>query len=97
MSDRYAQSGPDGWAALGTVHVHAMQTSAPAPAPSLTALLPKYTERQVAEMLNISVRTVQSWRATPHLGPEYVKIGEKVRYSEQSLLNYVQTRTVPRG
>lgn len=60
-------------------------------------LYPKYDENDVAEILGVSVRTVQGWRSTKDLGPAFVKVGPNVRYTQQALIDYIEKRTVHRG
>lgn len=48
-------------------------------------------ERQVADLLCQSVRTLQKWRATGN-GPAFYKFGQSVRYSRQELFDWAQTR-----
>ena len=61
------------------------------PAQQLDALL---TERQAAEFLNVSERTLQSWRAR-RVGPAFVKSGRVVRYRLRDLLSWIDANTVP--
>ncbi|WP_261163871.1 helix-turn-helix domain-containing protein [Microbacterium sp. Marseille-Q6965] len=60
-------------------------------------IYPQYDEHDVAQILHVSVRTVQSWRSTPDKGPDFVKIGDSVRYHKQALIDYIEKRTVRRG
>lgn len=60
-------------------------------------LIPKYDEHDLAEILYVSVRTVRGWRLNPGSGPEYVKVGDQVRYSLRAILAYIDERTVRRG
>jgi len=48
-----------------------------------------YNEHEVANILNISVKTLQQWR---HLGkpPVYIKCGRSVRYLSDDLMNFVE-------
>ncbi len=48
---------------------------------------PHYTEKDLAERLNVSVKTVQKWRQTGE-GPEYIKLNRSVRYPFQGILKY---------
>lgn len=57
----------------------------------MTTLL---TESQVAEILGISVRTVQGWRHRGG-GPRYLKLGKghgAVRYDLSDLQDYIASR-----
>lgn len=56
-------------------------------------LQPRYDESDVARILCVSVRTVQAWRQTKR-GPAYVRIGGKIRYTQQALLQYLDAHTV---
>ncbi len=58
------------------------------------------TEREEAERIGVSVRTIQSWR-TKGTGPEFLKLGRAVRYNPRStdewLASRVRTSTADRG
>lgn len=45
-------------------------------------------EHEVAELLGVSVRTLQHWRLVGD-GPTYTKIGRCVRYMPSSISEYV--------
>lgn len=45
------------------------------------------TEKQAAEILNVSHRTLQAWRVRGG-GPRFVKMGKSVRYSRAALLEF---------
>lgn len=47
------------------------------------------TQREVAELLRVPVRTVEDWRLT-RSGPPWVKLGRHVRYEQDELLAWVQ-------
>jgi predicted site-specific integrase-resolvase len=49
-----------------------------------------FTERQAAQILGVSVKTLQTWRWAGR-GPAFVKIGRLVRYDENDLIEVVQT------
>ncbi len=51
------------------------------------------TETQAAELLAVSVRTLQAWR-TRGGGPPYVKIGRAVRYQRRALAMFQEQHTV---
>lgn len=59
-------------------------------------------ERQAAELLNLSCRTLQAWR-TVGAGPRFIRAGRAVRYCRIDLLAWVEanavvpTRLVPAG
>lgn len=57
-------------------------------------LLPRYTERDVAAMLCVSVRRLQNWRFYGNGGPAYVKIGGSVRYRERDIVEFLERHTV---
>lgn len=50
-------------------------------------------ERQVAEMLCQSVRTIQKWRTTGG-GPEFFKLGRSVRYHIGDVTAWAEARRV---
>ncbi len=49
------------------------------------------TERQEAERLNLSERTLQAWR-TRGDGPPFVKLGRAVRYNPNETDSWLATR-----
>jgi hypothetical protein len=51
------------------------------------------TECAAAEILNLSIRTLQSWRLRG-AGPDYVRAGRAIRYSRRDLINWIQANTV---
>ncbi|MER7795904.1 helix-turn-helix domain-containing protein [Microbacterium sp. NPDC096154] len=57
-------------------------------------LLPRYSEREVAAMLFVSVRRLQNWRFYGRGGPAYVKIGGSVRYCERDIVEFLERHTV---
>ncbi|MGB5830960.1 MAG: helix-turn-helix domain-containing protein [Thiohalocapsa sp.] len=50
------------------------------------------TEREAAALLNISHRTLQAWRLRGG-GPEYVKLGNAVRYDRGAIDRFISERT----
>jgi predicted DNA-binding transcriptional regulator AlpA len=50
-------------------------------------------ERQTSSVLNLSVRTLQSWRSDGR-GPPYVKTGRAIRYRIQDLIEWIAVQTV---
>ena len=50
---------------------------------------PLLTERQVARILGVSVRTVQGWRLRGG-GPRYYKLGRSVRYSRSDVEEFLR-------
>lgn len=51
-----------------------------------------YRTEEAATRLNVKPATLEAWR-TRGEGPEFVKLGKAVRYSDESLDNYVKSRT----
>ena len=51
------------------------------------------TETQAAEIVALSVKTLQAWRVRG-IGPAYVKAGKAVRYSRADLLAWIGAHTV---
>jgi len=51
------------------------------------------TEKQVADMLCHSVRTIQKWRVTGH-GPRFLKINRSVRYLFADVVKWAMARRV---
>jgi hypothetical protein len=51
------------------------------------------TESQTAEILNISVRTLQSWRVR-RAGPKYIQVGRAVRYRRRDLIAWIEANTI---
>ncbi|MCA0378115.1 MAG: helix-turn-helix domain-containing protein [Actinobacteria bacterium] len=47
------------------------------------------TQREVADLLRVPVRTVEDWRLT-RSGPPWVKLGRHVRYEQAELLVWVK-------
>jgi excisionase family DNA binding protein len=50
-------------------------------------------EVQAADLLNLSVRTLQAWR-TQGLGPAFVRAGRAIRYRRSDLLAWVHANVV---
>ena len=48
---------------------------------------------QVALILGLSERTLERYRARK-IGPEFVRVESRIRYSEPALLNYLEKNTV---
>ena len=54
-------------------------------------MIPPYlSERQVAEALNLSVRTLQHWRLEGR-GPLFVRIGRAVRYPQGEIEKFLKS------
>ena len=51
------------------------------------------TEREAADFLNNSQRTLQGWRARS-TGPRYKKMGKGIRYMLGDLLDFIKESTV---
>ena len=51
------------------------------------------TESQAAELLQISIRTLQAWRLR-RSGPPYVQLGRAVRYRRSDLMGWIDSNTV---
>ena len=49
------------------------------------------TEKQLADRLNVSRRTVQDWRYRGG-GPPYIKMGSAVRYQESAVAEWLGAR-----
>lgn len=49
-------------------------------------------EREAAEYIHVSTKTLQSWRAKGQ-GPPYVKLGRLVRYDFGVLRSWAEART----
>jgi predicted DNA-binding transcriptional regulator AlpA len=58
--------------------------------PSPTKPPEMLNERQVAEFLNVSVKSLQGWRLF-RKGPKFVKIGRAVRYRRRDLEKWVDS------
>jgi hypothetical protein len=50
------------------------------------------TEVQAADLLRLSVRTLQAWR-TRAFGPAFVRAGRAVRYRRRDLIAWVEVNT----
>lgn len=50
------------------------------------------SETEAARLLDVSVRTLQAWRAQD-AGPPYVRVGRLIRYVRASLLAWITSRT----
>jgi excisionase family DNA binding protein len=54
------------------------------------------TEQQTAQLLNISVRTLQAWRIKL-TGPRFVRAGRAIRYRRSDLTTWIEANTVGRA
>jgi predicted DNA-binding transcriptional regulator AlpA len=52
-----------------------------------------FSEQQAAQILRVTVKALQKWRVTG-AGPRFVKMGRLVRYTEDTLEEFIQKRTV---
>lgn len=50
-------------------------------------------EKEAAEVLGVSVKTLQSWRFYGE-GPKYLKLGRSVRYTHEFLNQFKESSTV---
>lgn len=50
-------------------------------------------EHQVAKMLSVSVATLRRWRLLGR-GPRYIKLSAAVRYSQEDLAAWIDSRPV---
>jgi hypothetical protein len=55
---------------------------------------PLLTELQAALRLNISTRTLQSWRRRG-FGPAFIRVGRSIRYSQAALIEWMSKNTFP--
>ena len=53
------------------------------------ALLPLNSARQLAELSGLGESTLSEWR-TQNIGPDYVKIGRRVFYPKEAVLDYMR-------
>lgn len=53
------------------------------------------TEAQAAQVLSLSIRTLQSWRVRGS-GPLFVRAGRAVRYRRADIQRWVEANTVSR-
>ncbi len=51
------------------------------------------TEVQAADVLNLSIRTLQAWR-TKRSGPSFVRAGRAIRYRKRDLYAWMDANTV---
>ena len=50
-------------------------------------------EEIVADLLNVSIRTLQSWRLR-RAGPPFVQVERAVRYRRRDLIDWIEANTV---
>ena len=58
---------------------------------SKLSLHPLLNERVVAELLNVKIKTLQSWRVRG-CGLKFVKLGHLVRYRGEDLRDYLDSQ-----
>ena len=51
------------------------------------------TEVQAADLLRLSIRTLQAWR-TKEFGPAFIRAGRAVRYRHRDLVTWIEANTV---
>ncbi len=64
---------------------------------TVTLSEPLVSTEQAAEMLGVSVGTLNVWRCTRRYNLAYVKIGRCVKYRLADLEKFVESRTVNPG
>ena len=75
-------------------HPHsAVATTSPSPPPANSDPDAALNESQAANLLGVSVRTLQAWRLRGR-GPRYIKIGRAVRYQRWVLVSFQAEHTV---
>lgn len=50
-------------------------------------------EEAVADLLDVSVRTLQAWRLR-RVGPPFVQVGRAIRYRRRDLIDWIGANTV---
>jgi hypothetical protein len=50
-------------------------------------------EEDAADLLSLSVRTLQSWRIR-RAGPPFVQVGRSVRYRRRDLISWIDANTI---
>lgn len=50
-------------------------------------------EEVVKDLLNVSIRTLQSWRLR-RVGPPFVHVGRAVRYRRRDIIKWIEVNTV---
>ncbi len=52
------------------------------------------TNKEAAELLKISVKTLNNWRSARNGKIPFVKIGRGIRYKKSDLISYIDRQTV---
>ena len=50
-------------------------------------------EQDAADLLNLSIRTLQSWRIRM-VGPPFIQVGRAVRYRRRDLIAWIDANTI---
>jgi len=50
-------------------------------------------DKQAAQFLGVAVQTLRNWRGQRR-GPDYIKLGRSVRYSEGDLSRFLESRKI---
>ena len=58
---------------------------------TITPFIPLLSRKQAADFLGISPRTMEKW-AVVGGGPNFLKIGKKVMFSQQDILTWIDSR-----
>ncbi len=53
------------------------------------------TEKEAAAKLNVTPGTLSVWRSTRRYPLRYVRIGRKIRYRVQDLIDFIEGRAMP--
>ncbi|MGD9662810.1 MAG: helix-turn-helix domain-containing protein [Porticoccaceae bacterium] len=53
-----------------------------------------WTPEEVAQVLDVTVGTLQVWRTTKRYPLPYVKIGRNVRYRPEDVQAFIESRTI---
>ncbi|GKS58186.1 hypothetical protein YTPLAS18_17130 [Nitrospira sp.] len=67
--------------------------SIPSPTPIVRLCDPLHGEEYVARALDVKVKTLQAWR-TRGGGPPFVRVGRLVRYRDEDLRQWIESRLV---
>ncbi len=55
------------------------------------------TEREAAQALHVSPKTLPAWRSTRRYPLKFVKIGRRVYYKREDLQKFIEARTIDPG